>query len=72
MLGIKVVLVHGGGVHIEEEIKKKEIEEEFDGKLKVVYEKTPEQKVLGETNAEIVKLLELEYCKAIGIMIIML
>lgn len=66
MLGIKVVVVHGGGVHIEEEIKKKEIEEEFDGKLKVVYEKTPEQEVLGETNAEIVKLLELQYCKAIG------
>lgn len=70
MLGIKVVLVHGGGVHIEEELKRKELEEEFDGELKVIYEKTSEEtqkEIIGETNAEIVRLLELQYCKAIGI-----
>lgn len=70
MLGIKVVLVHGGGPDIEEELKIKNIESKFEKGLRVTDEKTIDivkTVLIGKTNAEIVKLLNLQNCDAIGL-----
>lgn len=70
MLGIRVVLVHGGGPDIEEELKCKNIKSKFENGLRVTDEKTMDivQMVLiGKTNLELVKLLNRQNCNAVGL-----
>lgn len=70
MLGIKVVLIHGGGPDIEEELKLKKVESKFENGLRVTDENTMEivrMVLIGKTNSEIVKLLNLQQCNAIGL-----
>lgn len=70
MLGIKVVLVHGGGPDIEEELKIKNIESKFEKGLRITDEETMEvvkTVLIGKTNSEIVKLLNAQNCDSIGL-----
>ena len=70
MLGINVIVVHGGGPDIEQELKQNNIKSEFKNGLRVTDKKAMDvvKKVLiGKTNTEIVNLLNIESCKAIGI-----
>ena len=70
MLGIKVVLVHGGGPDIEEELQIKNIESKFQNGLRVTDEQTMDvvkTVLIGKTNSEIVKLLNLQKSDAIGL-----
>lgn len=70
MLGIKVVLVHGGGPDIEEELRVKKIKSHFKNGLRVTDKNTMDivkQVLIGKTNTEIVNLLNMQFCSAIGI-----
>lgn len=70
MLGIKVVLIHGGGPDIEEELKSKKIESEFKNGLRVTDEKTMDvvkMVLVGKTNTEIVNMLNMQSCNAVGL-----
>lgn len=70
MLGIKVVLVHGGGPDINEELKLKNIESKFENGLRITDECTMDivkTTLIGKTNSEIVKLLNIQDCNAIGL-----
>lgn len=70
MLGIKVVLVHGGGPDIEEELKTKNIKSEFKNGLRVTDQETMDvvrMVLVGKTNTEIVNMLNMQLCNAIGI-----
>ena len=70
MLGIKIVLVHGGGPDIEEELKNKNIKTKFENGLRITDEKTIDivkMVLVYKTNSEIVKLLNMENCNAVGL-----
>ena len=70
MLGIKIILVHGGGPDIEKELKNKKIETKFENGLRVTDETTVDivkMVLIGKTNSEIVKLLNMENCNAVGL-----
>lgn len=70
MLGIKVVVVHGGGPDIDEELKKENIEIKFEKGLRVTDKKTMDivKNVLtNKTNPDIVQLLNEHKCNAIGV-----
>ena len=70
MLGIKVVLVHGGGPDIEEELKIKNIPTKFEDGLRVTDKDTMnivKMVLIGKTNTEIVNLLNINNCNAVGI-----
>lgn len=70
MLGIKVVLVHGGGPDIKDELDAKNIESKFIDGLRVTDKNTMDvvkNVLIGKTNADMVNLLNVEDCKAIGI-----
>lgn len=70
MLGIKVVLIHGGGPDIEEELRNKNIESKFKNGLRVTDKKTMDivkMVLVGKTNTEIVNMLNMQLCNAIGI-----
>lgn len=70
MLGIKVVLVHGGGPDIEEELKNKNIETKFENGLRVTDKETiniVKMVLIGKTNSDIVKLLNMQNCNAVGL-----
>lgn len=70
MLGIKIVLVHGGGPDIKDELEAKNIETEFVNGLRVTDKKTMDvvkNVLIGKTNADMVNLLNVEDCNAIGV-----
>ncbi len=70
MLGLKVVLVHGGGPDIEEELKAKNVKSEFKNGLRVTDKDTMnivKMVLVGKTNTEIVNLLNMQSCNAIGV-----
>lgn len=70
MLGMKVVLVHGGGPDIEEELKNKNISTKFENGLRVTDKDTVEvvkMVLIGKTNSELVKLLNVQKCNAVGL-----
>ena len=70
MLGIKVVLVHGGGPDIEQELKNKKIESKFKNGLRVTDKNTMDvvkMVLVGKTNTEIVNMLNMQSCNAIGL-----
>lgn len=70
LIGIKVVLVHGGGPDITQTLDKMGIQSHFVGGLRYTDEKTVEvvQMVLsGKTNKDLVSLLGLHGGKAVGI-----
>lgn len=70
MLGIKVVVVHGGGPDIEEELKNKQIESKFKNGLRITDKDTMnvvKTVLIGKTNTEIVNLLNMQSCNAIGL-----
>ena len=70
LIGVKVVLVHGGGTEITDMMKKKNKKSEFVDGLRVTDEETIEivQMVLtGKVNKSLVNLLELKGGKAIGL-----
>ncbi len=70
MIGVRVVLVHGGGPSINRSLKELGIESQFSRGLRVTDEKTMAvvQRVLaGEINKDLVKILNVEGAKAVGI-----
>ena len=70
MLGIKVVLVHGGGPDIEAELKSKNIATKFENGLRVTDKESVEiikMVLIGKTNSEIVKILNMQNCNAVGL-----
>ncbi len=70
MLGIKVVLVHGGGPDIENELKIKNIKSKFEKGLRVTNKETMDvvkMVLIGKINSEIVNLLNINNCNAIGL-----
>ena len=70
MLGMKVVLVHGGGPDIEEELKNKNISTKFENGLRVTDKETVDvvkMVLIGKTNSELVKLLNIQNCNAVGL-----
>lgn len=70
MLGIKVVLVHGGGPDIEAELKSKNIDTKFENGLRVTDKESVEiikMVLIGKTNSEIVKILNMQNCNAVGL-----
>ena len=70
MVGIKVVLVHGGGPEISDMLKKLSIESRFSGGLRVTDEATAEvvQMVLaGKTNKDLVSLIGTLGGRALGL-----
>lgn len=70
MLGIKVVLVHGGGPDIEEELNHKKIKSNFKNGLRVTDKDTMDivkMVLVGKTNTEIVNMLNMQSCNAIGL-----
>lgn len=69
-IGIKVVLVHGGGPEISETLKKMNIPSEFVGGLRKTDRETVNvvQMVLaGKVNKDLVNLIENSGCKALGL-----
>ena len=70
MLGIKVVLIHGGGPDIEEELKSKKIKSNFKNGLRVTDKDTMDivkMVLIGKTNTEMVNMLNIQSCNAIGL-----
>ena len=70
MLGIKVVLVHGGGPDIDAELKSKNIDTKFENGLRVTDKDTIDiikMVLVGKTNSEIVRLLNMQGCSSIGL-----
>ena len=70
MLGIKVVLVHGGGPDIESDLKIKQIDSKFENGLRVTDKNTMDivkMVLIGKTNSELVNLLNVHNCNAVGI-----
>lgn len=70
MLNIKVVLVHGGGPDIEEELKIKNIKSQFKNGLRITDKETMnvvEMVLIGKTNTELIKMLNEQSCNAIGL-----
>ena len=70
MIGIRIVLVHGGGPSINKSLADLGIESKFVRGLRVTDEETMRvvQRVLaGETNKDLVKLLCTEGAKAVGL-----
>ena len=68
-LGLKVIIIHGGGPKIKTELAKLNIESEFINGLRVTDKKTMEvvEKALVDFNAEIVEKLSKKICKAEGL-----
>ena len=68
-LGLKVVIIHGGGPRIKTELTKLNIESEFINGLRVTDKQTMEvvEKALVDFNSEIVKKLEKKNCKSKGL-----
>lgn len=70
MLNIKIVLVHGGGPDIENELKEKNIKSQFKNGLRVTDKETMnvvEMILIGKTNTKLVKMLNEQSCNAIGL-----
>ncbi|HHT25243.1 MAG TPA: acetylglutamate kinase [Clostridiaceae bacterium] len=70
LIGVKVVLVHGGGIEINETLTKMNIQSEFVEGLRVTDEKTMRvvQMVLaGKVNKDLVNLIQTKGGKAIGL-----
>jgi len=68
MLGIKVVVVHGGGPDIDEELEKENIEIKFENGLRITDKKTMDvvkNVLINKTNPSIVQLLNEQKCNAI-------
>jgi acetylglutamate kinase len=68
-LGLKVIIIHGGGPRIKEELAKLNIESEFINGLRVTNKQTMEvvEKALVDFNIEIIKKLEKKNCKSEGL-----
>jgi acetylglutamate kinase len=68
-LGLKVIIIHGGGPRIKTELTKLNIESEFINGLRVTDKQTMEvvEKALVDFNSEIVKKLEKKNCKSKGL-----
>jgi acetylglutamate kinase len=68
-LGLKVVVIHGGGPRIKRELAKLNIESEFINGLRVTDKQTMEvvEKALIDFNAEIIEKLEKKNCRSEGI-----
>ena len=68
-LGLKVIIVHGGGPRIKNELEKLNIESEFINGLRVTDKKTMEvvEKALVNFNSEIIEKLEKKNCKSKGL-----
>ena len=68
-LGLKVVIIHGGGPRIKTELAKLNIESEFINGLRVTDKQTMEvvEKALVDFNSEIVEKLEKKNCKSKGL-----
>jgi|TARA_B110000037_G_scaffold124241_1_gene141599 acetylglutamate kinase len=68
-LGLKVIIIHGGGPRIKKELAKLNIESEFINGLRVTDRQTMEvvEKVLVDFNSEIVEKLKKKNCKSEGI-----
>lgn len=68
--GLNVVIVHGGGPDIDEELKLKNIQVEYKNGLRVTTKETLEivkMVLIGKINAEIVNQINQKSCKAIGL-----
>ena len=68
-LGLKIIIIHGGGPRIKKELAKLNIESEFINGLRVTNKQTMEvvEKALVNFNSEIVEKLEKKNCKSIGL-----
>ena len=68
-LGLKIIIIHGGGPRIKTELAKLNIESEFINGLRVTSKKTMEvvEKALVDFNSEIVEKLNKKNCKAKGL-----
>jgi acetylglutamate kinase len=68
-LGLKVIIIHGGGPRIKKELAKLNIESEFINGLRVTNKQTMEvvEKALVDFNFEIIKKLEKKNCKSEGL-----
>ena len=68
-LGLKVIIIHGGGPRIKIELAKLNIESEFINGLRVTDKKTMEivEKALVDFNSEIIEKLEKKNCKSEGL-----
>ncbi len=70
LVGMKVVIVHGGGPHITDMLKRLNIKSEFINGLRVTTEETMdivEMVLSGKINKNIVKLIQMHNVKAVGI-----
>lgn len=68
--GLKVIVVHGGGPEIDEELKLKNIQSEYKNGLRVTTKDTLEivkMVLIGKINTEIVNMINQECCNAIGL-----
>ena len=68
-LGLKIIIIHGGGPRIKTELAKLNIESEFINGLRVTDKQTMEvvEKALVDFNSEIVEKLEKKNCKSKGL-----
>jgi len=68
-LGLKIIIIHGGGPRIKIELAKLNIESEFINGLRVTSKQTMEvvEKALVDFNSEIVEKLKKKNCKSIGL-----
>jgi acetylglutamate kinase len=68
-LGLKIIIIHGGGPRIKTELAKLSIESEFINGLRVTNKKTMEvvEKALVDFNLEIIEKLNKKNCKAEGL-----
>lgn len=69
LVGIRPIIVHGGGPQINELLKKMDVVSEFRNGMRVTDEQTMNavEMVLGELNQEIVGLLNQHGCRAVGL-----
>lgn len=68
--GLKVVVVHGGGPDIDEELKAKNIKTQYKNGLRVTTKETLEivkMVLIGKINTEIVNMINQKSCSAIGL-----
>jgi len=68
-LGLKVIIIHGGGPRIKKELAKLNIESEFINGLRVTNKQTMEvvERALVDFNSEIIEKLEKKNCKSKGL-----
>ena len=68
-MGLKVIIIHGGGPRIKTELAKLNIESEFINGLRVTDKKTMEivEKALVDFNSEIIEKLKKKNCKSEGL-----